>query len=87
MFSAPGLTARAQADEYRRSAGANQSVTVTGAREELIDGRPGYRLELTRGDTRQAIVVWSSADGRVVQSVVGVGVKDELIAEAIAAFR
>ena len=32
-------------------------------------------------------MVWPSADGRVVQSVIGVGVKDELITEAIAAFR
>jgi len=87
VFSAPGLTVRAQADEYRRSAEANQGVTVALAREERIDGRPGYRLELTRSGSRQVIVVWPSADSAVVQSVIGVDVKDELVAEAIAAFR
>jgi len=85
-FSAPGLTAKLQADEYRRSAEAQQGVSVTVAREEPVESRPGYRLELARGDSRQVIVVWPSADGEVVQSVIGVDVKDELIGEAIAAF-
>lgn len=87
VFSAPGLTAKAQADEYRRSAEASEGVTVTAARDERVDGRDGYRLELARGNSRQVIVVWPSADGRVIQGVIGLDVRDELIDEAIAAFR
>jgi hypothetical protein len=86
VFSAPGLTATALAEWYRTSAEASEGVAVTAARDELVAGRAGYRLELARGDSRQVIVVWPSADGRVVQSVIGLDVKDGLISEAIAAF-
>ena len=87
VYAAQGLTAKAQADELRRSAEANEGVTVTAAGGRVIDGRAGYRLELARGGSRQVIVVWPSADGRVVQVAIGVDVKDELIEEAMAAFR
>ena len=82
-----GLTAAAQAAEYERSAAAGGEVTVTAVRDVVVDGRPGHRLELAHGDARQVIIIWPSADGTAVQSVTGLAVTDELIDQAIAAFR
>lgn len=87
VYAAPGLTARGQADEYRRSATATDGVAVVEARDEQVGGRAGYWLELARGSSRQVIVVWPSADGQVVFGVSGLDVKDELIEAAVAAVR
>jgi hypothetical protein len=87
VFSGPGLRAEALFGEYRRSAEATEGVTVSSAGEVEVDGRTAYRLELVRGDSRQVIVVWPSADGSAVQTITGLDVKDALIDAAIAAFR
>jgi hypothetical protein len=87
VYQAPGLTAAAQAAEYERSAATGGEVTVTAVRDVVVDGRPGHRLELAHGDARQVIIIWPSADGTAVQSVTGLAVTDELIDQAIAAFR
>ena len=68
VFRAPGLTAQLQADEYRSGASGTSRVTIVSATNEVVNGRPGYRINLLNGDSHQAIVVWPSADGRSSRS-------------------
>ena len=84
---APGLTPQLVADEYRSGADATQRVTVVSATNEQVNGRPGFRINLLNGDSRQAIVVWPSADGAVVQVVIASDVGESKVQAAIAAFR
>jgi hypothetical protein len=42
---------------------------------------------VVNGNSRQAIVVWSSADGEVVQAVVAADVEEAQLQAAIAAYR
>ncbi len=50
-----------------------------------VAGRPAWRIDVVTDSSRQAIVIWSSADGAVVQVVVAADVEEELQA-AISAF-
>jgi len=73
VFRAPGLTA--------------QLLAVVSATNEQINGRPGYRINLLNGDSHQAIVVWPSRDGAVVQVVIAADVGESKVQAAIAALR
>lgn len=86
VFRAPGLTAQLLADEYRSGADATQRVTVVSATNEQLNGRPGFRINFLNGDSRQAIVVWPSADGAVIQVVIASDVDETKVQAAIAAF-
>lgn len=85
VFRAPGLTAQAIADEYRRGAAADRTVTIVSASTLTVAGRNGYRIDLLNGESRQAIVVWPSADGAVVQVVVAADVDETTVQAGIAA--
>ena len=85
VFRAPGLDAQLMADEYKSGAEATQRVTVVSATNEQIDGRPGFRINLLNGDSHQAIVVWPSADGTVVQVVIAADVPESKVQSAITA--
>ena len=85
VFRAPGLTAQLMADEYKSGADATQRVTVVSATNEQVNGRPGFRINLLNGDSHQAIVVWPSADGAVVQVVIAADVPESKVQAAIAA--
>ena len=85
VFRAPGLTAQLMADEYKSGADATQRVTVVSATNEQVHGRPGFRINLLNGDSHQAIVVWPSADGAVVQVVIAADVPESKVQAAIAA--
>jgi hypothetical protein len=87
VFRAPGLSARLLADEYKSGANATQRVTLVSATNEQINGRPGFRINLLNGDSHQAIVVWPSADGAVVQVVIAADVDESKVQSAIAALR
>ena len=87
VFRAPGLTAQLLADEYKSGADASRRVTVVSATNEQVNGRPGFRINLLNGDSRQAIVVWPSADGAVIQVVIGADVGESKVQAAVAAFR
>jgi hypothetical protein len=87
VFRAPGLTAQLMADEYTSGADATRQVTVVSATNEQINGRPGFRIGLLNGDSRQAIVVWPSADGEVIQVVIGADVGESKVQAAVAALR
>lgn len=85
VFRAPGLSAQLMADEYKSGADATQRVTVVSATNEQVNGRPGFRINLLNGDSHQAIVVWPSADGAVVQVVIAADVPESKVQAAIAA--
>jgi len=86
-FEGDGLTAEIMAEEYRRAAGKDRGTEAVRPTTLEIDGRPAWRLDVVNGESRQAIVVWPSADGRVVQTVVAADVDESELQEAIAAFR
>jgi hypothetical protein len=85
-FRAPGLTARLVADEYKAGASGANRVTIVSATNEQINGRPGFRINLLNGDSHQAILVWPSADGAVVQVVIAADVGEAKVQAAVAAF-
>jgi hypothetical protein len=85
VFRAPGLSAQLLADEYKSGADATRRVTVVSATNEQINGRSGFRINLLNGDSHQAIVVWPSADGAVVQVVIAADVGESKVQAAIAA--
>jgi hypothetical protein len=86
VFRAPGLTAQLMADEYRAGATATSRVTVVSSTSEQIDGRPGFRINFLNGDSHQAILVWPSADGEVVQVVIAADVDESTVQAAATAF-
>jgi hypothetical protein len=86
VFRAPGLTAQLMADEYRAGANATSLVTIVSSTIEQINGRPGFRINFLNGDSHQAILVWPSADGEVVQVVIAADVDESKVQAAVAAF-
>jgi hypothetical protein len=86
-FEGDGLTAELMAEEYRRAASKDRGTEAVRATTLRIAGRPAWRVDVVNGSSRQAIVVWPSADDRVVQTVVAADVDESVLQEAIAAFR
>jgi len=87
VFRAPGLTAQLMADEYKSGAGATSRVTIVSATNEQVYGRPGFRINLLNGDSHQAIVIWPSADGAVIQVVIAADVGESKVQAAVAGLR
>lgn len=85
-FDGDGLTAEMMAEEYRRAAAKDRGTEAVRPTTLQVDGRPAWRIDVVNGESRQAIVVWPSADGRVVQTVVAADVNEADLQEAIAAF-
>ncbi len=85
VWRAPGLTAQRVADEYRAGAAADSKVAIVAANNLDVNGRPGFRMDIVNGESREAIVVWPSADGAVVQLVIAADVDESVVQEAIAA--
>jgi len=85
-FEGEGLTPALLAEEYRRAADASRRTEAVRATTLEVDGRPAWRIDVVNGNSRQAIVVWGSADGAVVQVVVAADVEEAQLQEAIAAF-
>ncbi len=85
VFRAPGLTVQAIADEYRGSAAKESTVTIVSAATLTVAGRNGYRLDVLNGESRQAIVIWPSSDGAVVQVVVAADVDEATVQDGIKA--
>ncbi len=79
------LTAQLLADEYKAGAAGTSRVTIVSATNEQVSGRPGFRINLLNGDSHQAIVVWPSADGSVIQVVIASDVGESKVQAAIAA--
>ena len=86
-FEGAGLTPALLAEEYRRAADASRGTDAVRATTLEVDGRPAWRLDLVDGNSRQAIVVWGSADGAVVQVVVAADIDEAQLQGAIAAYR
>jgi hypothetical protein len=86
-FEGGGLTAALLAEEYRQAADRARGNEGLQATTLEIAGRPAWRVDVVHRDSRQAIVVWPSADGRVVQVVVAADVTESDLRTAIAAFR
>jgi hypothetical protein len=86
-FEGDGLTPALLAEEYRRAADAARGTDAVRATTLEVDGRPAWRIDVVNGNSRQAVVVWGSADGRVVQVVVAADVDEAQLQGAIAAFR
>ena len=87
VFRAPGLTAQLLADEYKAGGGATSRVTIVSTTSEQMNGRPGFRINLLNGDSHQAILVWPSADGAVIQVVIAADVDESRVQAAVAALR
>ena len=87
VFEGAGLTPALLAEEYRRAADASRRTEAVRATTREIHGRPAWRIDVVNGKSRQAIVVWGSADGAVVQVVVAADVDEAQLQAAIAAFR
>lgn len=86
-FEGEGLTPELLAEEYRRAADASRRTEAVRATTLQVDGRPAWRIDVVNGNSRQAIVVWGSADGEVTQSVVAADVDEAELQAAIAAHR
>lgn len=86
-FEGDGLTPALLAEEYRRAADASRRSEAVRATTLEVDGRPAWRIDVVNGGSRQAVVVWGSADGDVVQVVVAADVDEALLQGAITAFR
>ena len=84
-FEGDGLTPALLAEEYRLAA--SRRTDAMRATTLEIDGRPAWRIDVLDGNSRQAIVVWGSADGAVVQAVVAENVDEAQLQAAIAAYR
>lgn len=85
-FEGDGLTPALLAEEYRRAADASRRTEAVRATTLEVDGRPAWRIDVVNGNSRQAIVVWGSADGAVVQVVVAADVDEAQLQGAIAAY-
>lgn len=85
-FEGEGLTPALLAEEYRRAADASRRTEAVRATTLEVDGRPAWRIDVVNGNSRQAIVVWGSADGEVVQTVIAADVDEEALQAAIDAF-
>lgn len=86
-FEGEGLTAALLAEEYRQAADRSRRTVAMHATTLEIAGRPAWRLDVIHRTSRQTIVVWPSADGRVVQVVVAADVAESDIERAIAEFQ
>ncbi len=86
-FEGEGLTPALLAEEYRLAADGSRRTEAVKATTLEIDGRPAWRIDVVNGNSRQAIVVWSSADGRVAQVVVAADVDEASLQAAVAAYR
>jgi hypothetical protein len=86
VFEADGLEAVHMGEWYEAGARVARRTQALEPTRPTIDGRQAYRLDLLNGDVPQTVVVWPSADGRVVQVAIGSGVAEDRIQEAIAAF-
>jgi hypothetical protein len=86
-FEGVGLTPALLAEEYRRAADDSRRTEAVRATTLEVAGRPAWRIDVVNGNSRQAIVVWGSADGTVVQVVVAADVDETDLQGAIAAFR
>jgi hypothetical protein len=86
-FEGDGLTPALLAEEYRRAADASRGTEAVRATTLEVGGRPAWRIDVVNGSSRQAIVVWGSADGAVVQVVVAADVDEAQLQGAIAAYR
>ena len=86
-FEGDRLTPALLAEEYRRAADASRRTEAVRATTLEVDGRPAWRIDVVNGSSRQAIVVWGSADGTVVQVVVAADVDEAQLQGAVAAFR
>ncbi len=86
-YEGDGLTPAMLAEEYRRAADASRGTDAVRATTLQVEGRPAWRIDVVNGSSRQAIVVWGSADGAVVQVVVAADVDEAQLQGAIAAYR
>jgi hypothetical protein len=86
VFEGDGLTPALLAEEYRRAADTAKRTEAVRATTLEVDGRPAWRIDVVNGNSRQAIVVWGSADGGVVQVVVAADVDEAQLQGAIAAY-
>jgi hypothetical protein len=86
-FEGDGLTPALLAEEYRLAADRSRRTEAVRATTLEVAGRPAWRIDAVNGNSRQAIVVWGSADGAVVQTVVAADVNESQLQAAIAAFR
>jgi len=86
-FEGAGLTPALLAEENRRAADTSRRTEAVRATTLQVDGRPAWRIDVVNGSSRQAIVVWGSLDGAVVQVVVAADVDEAVLQGAIAAFR
>jgi hypothetical protein len=86
-FEGEGLTPALLAEENRRAANASRRTEAVRATTLEVAGRPAWRIDLVNGTSRQAVVVWGSADGEVVQVVVAADIDESQLQAAIAAFR
>jgi len=85
-FEGDGLTPALLAEEYRRAADTSRRTEAVRATTLDVAGRPAWRIDVVNGNSRQAIVVWGSADGAVVQVVVAADVDETELQGAIAAY-
>ena len=86
-FEGAGLTPALLAEEYRLAADSSRGTEAAKATTLQVAGRPGWRIDVVNRNSRQAIVVWGSADGAVVQVVVAADVDESDLQAAIAAYR
>jgi hypothetical protein len=67
VFEGDGLTATELGAFYEAGARQGTKITALTTSTPTVDGRPGYRLDVTNDGRLETIVTWPSADGTVVQ--------------------
>lgn len=86
VYRAPDLTVDVVADSFAVGAGAARGVTQVHAEEVDVAGRRGVRITAVSGRRPQIVFMWPGAAPATVNVVIGSGVAEDRLREAIATF-
>jgi hypothetical protein len=86
VFEGDGLTAEMMGEWYEATARLSSKTAGLKPSRPIIEGRQAYRLDLLASEVPQTVICWPSADGKYVWVVIGAGVPESDIQEALKAF-
>jgi hypothetical protein len=86
VWQATGLDAAWMGEWFEAGARAANGTGGLQTSRPIIQGRQGYRLDLTNSESQQVVITWPSATGDVVKVLLAADEPESRIQEAIAAF-
>lgn len=87
VWQARGLDAAWMGEWFEVGARAANGTGGLKTSRPIIQGRQGYRLDLTNSESQQVVISWPSASGDVVKVLLAADEPESRIQEAIAAFQ